>query len=170
MNLNKAINKTDLQTNANLNTDGSYDKKGYNIMQVGHIGSYSIAGLHAVGAIAWGLYNPYSWYAAGLNIAAGAYWTSVGIHINNGFDYDYSVLLRSYAYEKRNYSYLRMVCSENNSTFDEDAMFANTDRSSVKSNRQPQERCYYETVYETRTIATPSSHDGLVSTYSQLSF
>lgn len=170
MNLNKAINKTDLQTNANLNTDGSYDKKGYNIMQVGHIGSYSIAGLHAVGAIAWGWYNPYSWYAAGLNIAAGAYWTSVGIHINNGFDYDYSVLLRSYAYEKRNYSYLRMVCSENNSTLDEDAMFANTDRSSVKSNRQPQERCYYETVYETRTIATPSPHDGLVSTYSQLSF
>lgn len=46
-------------------------------------------------------------------------------------------------------------------------MFANTDRSSVKPIRQPQERCYYETVYETRTIATPSPHDGLVSTYSQ---
>lgn len=46
-------------------------------------------------------------------------------------------------------------------------MFVNADRSSVKSIMQPQERCYYETVYETRIIATPSPHDGLVSTYSQ---
>lgn len=156
-----AKNKTELQTNANLNTDGSYDKSGYNIMQGAQIVCYTLAGVHAgcaVGAIALGWWNPFSWYAAGLNIAAGVLWTSNGVYLNNGFDYDYSVLLGSYAYEQRTFSYQNMVCN--------DGLPAELVKG--KSRISSPDNCDYETVYYTTTVAVPCSHDGTVSTYSQL--
>lgn len=162
-----AINKDDLQTNASLNTDGNYDKTGYDFMQGAQIGCYSIAGIHAgcaAGALALGWYNPYCWYAAGINVAAGAYWTSVGVYLNDGFDYDYSVLLGSYAYEKRSYSYQRMVCPEPNLPYE----LVKGKHNIVAPPTYSEDDCYSETVYETRTVAVPCSHDGTVSTYSQL--
>jgi len=158
-----AKNKNDLQTKANLNTDGNYDKPGYDFMQGAQIGCYTAAGIHAgcaVGAIALGWWNPYCWYAAGINVAAGAYWTSVGSYLNDGFDYDYSVLLGSYAYEQRSYCYQRMVCPSTQQQElvkgKQNILAPNTDN------------CYYETVCTTATVAVPCSHDGTVSTYSQL--
>lgn len=162
-----AKNKDDLQTNASLNTDGNYDKTGYDFMQGAQIGCYSIAGIHAgcaAGALALGWYNPYCWYAAGINVAAGAYWTSVGVYLNDGFDYDYSVLLGSYAYEKRSYSYQRMVCPEPNLPYE----LVKGKQNIVAPPTYSEDDCYSETVYETRTVAVPCSHDGTVSTYSQL--
>jgi len=160
-----AKNKDDLQTNANLNADGNYDRSGYNIIQGAQIGCYTVAGIHAgcaVGALALGWWNPFCWYAAGINVAAGAYWTSVGIYLNNGFDYDYSVLLGSYAYEMRSYSYQRLVCSET-PPFE----LIKGKQNIVAPPTYSEDDCYYETVYKTQTIAIPCAHDGTVSTYSQ---
>jgi len=159
-----AKNKDDLQTNTSLNTDGNFDKPGYDFMQGAQIGCYTAAGIHAgcaIGALALEWWNPYGWYAAGLNVAAGAYWTSVGSYLNDGFDYDYSVLLGSYAYEQRSYYYQRMICPETNLPIElvkgkQNILEPNTDD------------CYYETVCATATVAVPCSHDGTVSTYSQL--
>jgi len=73
-------------------------------------------------------------------------------------DFDHSVIVGSYAYEKRSYCYTRMVY---NST---PAMEAKPQR--IKS---PNTNDYVsETVCTTSTIKIPSPHDGTVSTYSQL--
>jgi len=161
-----AKNKDKLQTDATLNNDGNYDKAGYNFMQGAQIGSYSVAGIHAgcaTAAIALGWWNPFGWYAAGINVAAGAYWTSVGIYLNDGFDYDYSVLLGSYAYQKRTYSYQKMVCPETVLPYER----VKGKQNIIAPRPYSEDDCYYETVYETRTVAVPCSHDGTVSTYSQ---
>jgi hypothetical protein len=54
-------------------------------------------------------WNPYGWYASGLNGVAGAYWLTTASYLNDGFDYDYSVLLGSYRNEQRSYCYTTMV-------------------------------------------------------------
>ncbi len=157
-----AMNKVDLQTNANLNTDGNYDKPAYDFMQGAQIACYTAAGMHAgcaVGALALGWWNPYSWYAAVMNVAAGAYWTSVGVYLNDGFDYDYSVLLGSYAYEQRSYCYQRMVCPSS-----EQPELVKGKQNIIAPSADD---CYYETLYETAIVAIPSPHDGTVSAYSQ---
>lgn len=146
--------KTVLQTNANANTDGKFDIPGYNYTKAAQVGSYSISGIHAscaVAAIALGWWNPYSWFAAGLNVTAGAYWLTVGNYITSGLDYDHSVLVGSYAYEKRTYCYEVLTCGE---------------MELMQKVIQPND-CITEYMCQTYTVAVPCSHDGIVSTYTQ---
>lgn len=146
--------KSVLQTDANANSDGKIDIPGYNITKGAQVVSYSISGIHAscaVAAIALGWWKPYSWYAAGLNVAAGTYWLTVGNYITSGLDYDYSVVLGSYAYEKRTYCYETITCGE---------------MELMQKYIQPDD-CYTESVCQTYTVAVPCSHDGVVSTYTQ---
>lgn len=161
-----AKNKDELQTNANLNTDGNYDKTGYDVMQGAQIFCYTASGIHAacvVGALAIGWWNPYYWYVAAMNGIAGGYWLGMASYLNDGFDYDYSVLLGSYAYEKRTYSYQKMVCPETMLPFE----LVKGKQYILSPPSYSTDDCYYETVYETSTVAVPCPHDGMVSTYSQ---
>lgn len=54
------------------------------------------------------LYNGF----ARIHNTAGAYWLTVGNYITSGLDYDHSVLVGSYAYEKRTYCYEVLTCGE----------------------------------------------------------
>lgn len=161
-----ASNKDKLNSDATLNSDGSYDKTGYNYLQAAQIGCYTLSGIHAgcaAGALALGWWNPWGWWAAGVNTAAGIYWLTTGNYLNNGLDYDYSVLLGSYAYEQRSYCYQKMVCPQAPLPYEP----VKGKQNIIAPPTYSTDDCYYETVCETRTVAIPCAHDGTVSTYTQ---
>ena len=161
-----ASNKDKLNSDATLNSDGSYDKTGYNYLQAAQTGCYTLSGIHAgcaAGALALGWWNPWGWWAAGVNTAAGIYWLTTGNYLNNGLDYDYSVLLGSYAYEQRSYCYQKMVCPQAPLPYEP----VKGKQNIIAPPTYSTDDCYYETVCETRTVAIPCAHDGTVSTYTQ---
>jgi len=94
-----------------------------------------------------------------MNGIAGGYWLGMASYLNDGFDYDYSVLLGSYNYEQRSYSYQRMVCPSS-----EQPELIKGKQNIIAPSADD---CYYETFYETAIVAIPCPHDGTVSTYSQ---
>jgi hypothetical protein len=146
--------KGTLQTDANANTDGKFDMPGYNYTKTTQSASYGLTGVHtsfAVAHLVLGWSNPASWVKAGLHVSAGTYWLTVGNYITSGLDYDHSVLVGAYAYQKRTYCYERLVCD---------------DIGRMQKLPNPDD-CYTEYVCQTYMVATPCSHDGIVSTYSQ---
>ncbi len=133
-------------------------------MQAAQITSYTLSGFHAgctIASIALGWWNPFDWYVAALNGFASGYWLSTANYLNNGFDYDYSMLLGSYAYEQRSFCYTKMVCSDNELPYE----LVKGKQNIAAPNPDD---CYTEYVCENRTVAVPCPHDATVSTYSQL--
>ena len=98
-------NMDNLQSNSDINADGSYDQTGYNqmnqmaqnctVMGVGH--TALAVGFAALGAFV----NPYFFILSGTNGLAAAAWYSNTSYINNSLDFNHAVYVGAFRYEDR---------------------------------------------------------------------
>jgi pimeloyl-ACP methyl ester carboxylesterase len=92
-------NYKELATNPNINSDGNYDMAGYNALNTTNnvikIGGHTHTGFAVVCGVA-GFWNPYLWAAAAAHTAAAVTWYSTSNYIDNGLDFDHSVLIGAY--------------------------------------------------------------------------
>lgn len=92
-------NKSTLQTNTSINTDGSFDMGGYNQLKSLNGTFKTVGGVHAgiaVGCAVGGFFFPYLWAASAAHGCASKSWYSTAGYIDDGLDFDHAVLLGSY--------------------------------------------------------------------------
>ncbi len=97
------LNYKKLATDPNINSDGNFDMKGYNLLNSINnsikIGGQIHTGLAATHAVI-GFWNPYHWAASAAHGIAAANWFSTAHYIDNGLDYDHAVLIGASRVEK----------------------------------------------------------------------
>lgn len=97
-------NKTRLQTEPTLNSDGNFDMGGYNQLKDVNNACYIFGGGHAVlatAAFALGFTYPKFFYTATMNGIASGFWFDTAFYIDNGLDYDNAVLVGAYHVDKK---------------------------------------------------------------------
>ncbi len=93
-----------LRTDPNANINGDADKSGYNTLKDGQNLCYIVGGAHTAAAaayIAFGWWNPWAWYQAGLNGNAAKNWFGTASYLDDGLDFDHAVLVGAYHIETR---------------------------------------------------------------------
>lgn len=97
------LNYKKLATDPNINSDGNFEMKGYNLLNSINnsikIGGQIHTGLAAAHAVI-GFWNPYHLAASAAHGIAAANWFSTAHYIDNGLDYDHAVLIGASRVEK----------------------------------------------------------------------
>ena len=159
-----ATHNDELQTDPNINANGTFDQTGYDLMLAGVGGCYVVGGYHAsvaAGLALAGVTDPVLWYLSALNAIASYNWFATADYLDNGLDYDHGVLVGNCYYEPHSYCYTGLVCQDTPPPPPIEEV------GGMKRVTAPVCTLVPGTICTSWTVAVPIGNDGVVSTYAQ---